>query len=528
MAAPYLVTCAGTPAPGSTSRIATFLAALLLMSLSVAVGSCGEDTVGSGDQDMTSPDGAGDMGDQEPADLLPVPCEEGTTMCWEGKLATCLPGGNAWMVERCRPDEVCVQGECVVVECEPGERTCEDNAIITCSADGSGWSEPQPCGEGETCTSGVCVPDSCTPGDRMCGTDRVFICQQDGSTWDEELCPEGWTCYQGECVECIRDIECDADQICEGGICQSLNLSILTGALPDGMVDQLYTVSLEATGGEVPYVWDMTGGDLPDGLSLANSGQISGTPTAGGEFEFSVRVTDAQSAIAGKTLSIEVHTPGLLVTTDQLPHAQEGMEYSARLEALGGSTPYAWMVASGVLPDGILLTSAGGLTGIPTEIGEFVATYRVFDSAMPPGWADKELTLTVDIAPIEIIGDQEYNLYLTKIIVLPMMTIISDIPIPYETQLQARGGLRPYHWTESEMTDMLRYLIPQAGIPEGLTLQEDGTLSGTVTSTDQVVSLTIPLTDITLNGFFFMAQVDDSQDTPDQASAVFHIPTFGF
>ncbi|MBI3278853.1 MAG: putative Ig domain-containing protein, partial [Acidobacteria bacterium] len=46
-------------------------------------------------------------------------------------------------------------------------------------------------------------------------------------------------------------------------------------------------------GGTPPYVWTVSAGALPPGLSMnAGTGQISGVPSQAGAFSFTARVTD--------------------------------------------------------------------------------------------------------------------------------------------------------------------------------------------------------------------------------------------
>lgn len=59
----------------------------------------------------------------------------------------------------------------------------------------------------------------------------------------------------------------------------------------------------------MPYSWSLVSGSLPDGLGLAPGGIISGTPTVAGTFDFTVNVTDAQSATAQKALAITIIPP---------------------------------------------------------------------------------------------------------------------------------------------------------------------------------------------------------------------------
>ena len=83
--------------------------------------------------------------------------------------------------------------------------------------------------------------------------------------------------------------------------------AIITPALPDGMVNAAYmTTSLQAQGGIAPYTWTAIG--LPAGLSLNSPGVLSGTPTAAGMFNVTVKVIDSSTPqqMASKTYTLSV------------------------------------------------------------------------------------------------------------------------------------------------------------------------------------------------------------------------------
>ena len=66
--------------------------------------------------------------------------------------------------------------------------------------------------------------------------------------------------------------------------------------VPNATVAQTYsTTTLTATGGATPYTYAISAGALPAGLSLSSGGVLSGTPTAGGTFNFTVRATDSST-----------------------------------------------------------------------------------------------------------------------------------------------------------------------------------------------------------------------------------------
>ena len=452
-------------------------------------------------------------------------CWPGEQRCLEGRQATCLPSGLGWQVEACAEGLLCVDGACEELDCVAGMVRCDGEAVQRCEPETLEWSQPRPCEVGEVCVRGVCIPRACEPGDQLCDAHRVLTCEEDGLSWAEEPCPEGWVCFAARCVACLRDADCGEGLVCHEDTCVASPLAIQTDELPDGMVGEPYDVALLAEGGTPPYRWSLAEGPLPGGLALAEDGRLAGTPDVAGDFALRAAVLDADGQSAEVALALTVHGPGLVITTDELPAGEDGFAYEARLEALGGSPPYAWMIAEGALPAGLSLLAGGMIQGTPSEIGEFPLSVRVFDTALPPGWDARDYVLSIQIAPLEIVGEQEFDLFLFKIITLPLITVVEGLPLPYETQLTARGGLRPHHWTEVAVPDGLRWLLPRAGIPDGLELAEDGTLSGAVDSTEQVVSIEIPFTQITLHGFFFTATVEDSQEPAESRTAVFLLPT---
>lgn len=89
-------------------------------------------------------------------------------------------------------------------------------------------------------------------------------------------------------------------------------VAITTESLPDAVLGAAYSETLEASGGAEPYSWsvDPDGGELPPGLTLgAASGEISGTPTETGTWEFTAQVADDGDVTDTQELSITVTAP---------------------------------------------------------------------------------------------------------------------------------------------------------------------------------------------------------------------------
>ncbi len=85
-----------------------------------------------------------------------------------------------------------------------------------------------------------------------------------------------------------------------------------TTALQNAAIGQTYTGVIQASGGTLPYTYVLTEGNLPEGLTLASNGSISGSPNdpaeAGGDFEFTVTATDANGATGIGSYALYVET----------------------------------------------------------------------------------------------------------------------------------------------------------------------------------------------------------------------------
>lgn len=67
--------------------------------------------------------------------------------------------------------------------------------------------------------------------------------------------------------------------------------AVTTTELMDGMVDVPYSESLSVDMDLPNATWSLSGGALPDGLTLNADGTITGTPTTAGTFVFTVKAT---------------------------------------------------------------------------------------------------------------------------------------------------------------------------------------------------------------------------------------------
>src|SRR6185295_2580273 len=238
-------------------------------------------------------------------------------------------------------------------------------------------------------------------------------------------------------------------------------LEIGTSDLPDATVGVAYGRTLAAFGGDPEFSWLLDSGSLPPGLSLNQSGSITGTPSTAGTFNFVVKVTDVKSNLATKALTLIVKPAApLTIVTTQLPRASVGSTYSQNLGASGGQTPYTWLLQSGNLPDGLTLNQTGVISGTPERAGTTSFVLKLTDAAN----ASTTTTLTITVNP--------------PVLVFSIDTLsLPDglVGQAYSQTLKASGGTAPYRWD-----------LKSGRVPDGLQLSEAGVISGTPTTPGEV------------------------------------------
>ena len=173
-------------------------------------------------------------------------------------------------------------------------------------------------------------------------------------------------------------------------------------ALPNGTQGSAYAQAIAASGGTAPYGYAVTAGSLPAGLSLAGTGELTGTPTATGTSNFTVTATDAFGCTGARAYSLQVDSscPAITVLPAALPPGSVSVPYAQSLTAGGGVAPYTFAVTAGALPAGLSLSAAGSLSGTPTTSGTFTFTAGVTDAGLCPG--SREFALEVRAVPAAI------------------------------------------------------------------------------------------------------------------------------
>jgi hypothetical protein len=142
-------------------------------------------------------------------------------------------------------------------------------------------------------------------------------------------------------------------------------------------------------------------------LSLAAStGILSGTPSASGAFNFTVRATDNYGNSGSQAYSITIIPATLSLSPTSLPSGTWQTAYSQTIIASGGSgTGYSYSISSGSVPAGLSFSSTGVLSGTASTNGTSNFTVVATDSAGNSGTRAYSVTInpaTLGVSPTSL------------------------------------------------------------------------------------------------------------------------------
>ena len=181
--------------------------------------------------------------------------------------------------------------------------------------------------------------------------------------------------------------------------------------------------TLTAAGGAAPYSFSISAGALPNGLNLSTTGVISGTPTAGGNFTFTVKATDNNGCTGTQAYTVSVVCPTISISPGSLAPGLTGQAYSAAtLAATGGTVPYSFTMISGALPAGMSLSTGGVISGTPTASGDFTFTVKATDVNGCMGTQQYTLNIgcgSISVNPVTLPPTQAGLLFTQTISALP-------------------------------------------------------------------------------------------------------------
>src|SRR5207244_4106240 len=131
-------------------------------------------------------------------------------------------------------------------------------------------------------------------------------------------------------------------------------------------------------------------------------------------------------------------------TTTSLLSGMVGTAYSADLTANTEAT--TWVLASGSLPAGLMLSSSGHISGTPTMDGHFAFSVR----ASATGYVSGEKSLMIVVAPMGMNPPPPPpppppNMSDLQITLSTMLLVYTNADI--NRSLTAMGGTPPYTWS---------------------------------------------------------------------------------
>jgi len=147
----------------------------------------------------------------------------------------------------------------------------------------------------------------------------------------------------------------------------------------------------------------------------------------------------------------------LSFVSDTMSTGQLEIQYQEQILAEGGFYPLSFSIISGELPPGLELSSTSGtIVGIPEQTGRYLFTILI---------SDHQNTM---IQKDFLIGITEQLIFGNNVLFNVSETSISSLSI------QASGGKQPYTISQIDGT-----------LPPGITLESDGKLTGTFTSSGE-------------------------------------------
>jgi len=147
---------------------------------------------------------------------------------------------------------------------------------------------------------------------------------------------------------------------------------ISSSPLAAATTGQAYSAQLKSSGGQTPVAFTLASGSLPSGLQLNANGLISGTPSAAGNFSFTVKASDrcpsaVQSAQKAFTLSVTHAQPPAFIP----PTAPQPVTLSVT------TVPHSFTIPSGQGSSRIVEYKFSGASRVPIALSSTGGSFRV-------------------------------------------------------------------------------------------------------------------------------------------------------
>jgi hypothetical protein len=217
-------------------------------------------------------------------------------------------------------------------------------------------------------------------------------------------------------------------------------LTLLPASMPNGTAATAYPVqALLVSGGVAPYAFSLTG-NLPPGLMLAN-GQVTGTPTRKGSYNFRITAQDSSQPTAFSTFV------DYAVTIAGIAPGSFSLSSSRNPSVLGGAVTFrAEVRGTGGAPTGDIVFRRGGTEMGRSALSGGVASLTVTN--LPAGTSN----ITAEYA-----GDDVYDApapaqmtqQVAEITIAPSSMPDGRAGVPYSQTITAGGVAGPFTFSSS-------------------------------------------------------------------------------
>ena len=256
-----------------------------------------------------------------------------------------------------------------------------------------------------------------------------------------------------------------------------------SSTLARGDVNKYYSTTIKAEGTEFSMRWRHKTGSLPPGLKLTTSpssrtATITGTPTQGGEYKFTIECSNLTRR--PETTTTKEFTIRIGNVVSEYPDSRISFRWTFMNGSVGrnysdwisiydsksgtkSSEKYIFIVSEGELPNGLYVkeensstyASKAYLKGIPTSSKAYEFTLKA-KRLSDGGYATKKFTMNINSSSTTPQRDNSMSILYT-------LATNRKAGISYRDYVLTKGGSQPY--TPS---------VVNGSLPLGLTLEQDG------------------------------------------------------
>ncbi|RIV17924.1 DUF11 domain-containing protein [Fibrisoma montanum] len=266
----------------------------------------------------------------------------------------------------------------------------------------------------------------------------------------------------------------------DNGFTSTATTTITVNALPNaGLVNNgpltcsQTSVTLTASGGTS---YSFSGGALQLGSSNRTTVSAAGS--------YSVSVTDANGCVSSASTTVTSTTAVVSVANPTTTAVAVNTPFSQSFVASGGVGPYSYSLASGSLPTGLSLSTAGVLSGTPSQGGSFTITVRARDANGCVG-TSPAYVLTVSNATPTITG----------LAAIPS-TVCAGSPVTFTATIGNVTG--SYAYTLTSGSNSLTGVSSNPAFSQSLTASGSGEQTPTLT-VESGSQQTMAVTNLTVN-----------------------------